>query len=73
MSQAFLKAADYRVKAKKLVSQMTVEAKASLCSGETAWFTLFKKLNPIFVTQTLFKIASPSNKKENLIRFLMSI
>ncbi len=73
MSQAFPKAEDYPVKAKKLVSQMTVEAKASLCSGETAWFTLFKKLNPIFVTQTLFKIAYPSNKKENYIGSLMRI
>lgn len=30
---------DYREKAKKLVSQMTLEEKASLCSGETAWST----------------------------------
>jgi beta-glucosidase len=36
---AFAQTADYREKAKKLVSQMTLEEKASLCSGETAWST----------------------------------
>ena len=30
---------DYREKAKKIVAQMTLEEKASLCSGETAWST----------------------------------
>lgn len=38
-SQSFAQAVDYRAKAKKLVSQMTLEEKASLCSGETAWST----------------------------------
>ncbi len=32
-------AIDYRAKAKKLVSQLTLEEKASLCSGGTAWST----------------------------------
>jgi beta-glucosidase len=36
---AFAQTADYREKSKKLVSQMTLEEKASLCSGETAWST----------------------------------
>jgi len=36
---AFAQTTDYREKAKKLVSQMTLEEKASLCSGETAWST----------------------------------
>ncbi|WP_217362501.1 glycoside hydrolase family 3 C-terminal domain-containing protein [Flavobacterium sp. M31R6] len=36
---AFAQTIDYREKAKKLVSQMTLEEKASLCSGETAWST----------------------------------
>ncbi|WP_264566599.1 glycoside hydrolase family 3 C-terminal domain-containing protein [Flavobacterium sp. N3904] len=36
---AFSQTTDYREKAKKLVSQLTLEEKASLCSGETAWST----------------------------------
>lgn len=36
---SFAQGVDYREKAKKLVSQMTLEEKASLCSGETAWST----------------------------------
>ncbi|MFV5703780.1 glycoside hydrolase family 3 C-terminal domain-containing protein [Flavobacterium sp. XS2P12] len=38
-AQSHAQTVDYREKAKKLVAQMTLEEKASLCSGETAWST----------------------------------
>ncbi|RKS99883.1 glycoside hydrolase family 3 C-terminal domain-containing protein [Flavobacterium sp. 123] len=38
-SQSYAQSVDYREKATKLVAKMTLEEKASLCSGETAWST----------------------------------
>ncbi|WP_269686624.1 glycoside hydrolase family 3 C-terminal domain-containing protein [Flavobacterium lacustre] len=38
-SQSYAQSVDYREKAAKLVAKMTLEEKASLCSGETAWST----------------------------------
>lgn len=38
-AQSHAQTVDYREKAKKLVAQMTLEEKASLCSGETVWKT----------------------------------
>nr|WP_314897526.1 glycoside hydrolase family 3 C-terminal domain-containing protein [uncultured Flavobacterium sp.] len=38
-SQSYAQNVDYREKATKLVAKMTLEEKASLCSGETAWST----------------------------------
>lgn len=37
--QSYAQSVDYRAKAKSLVAKMTLEEKASLCSGETAWST----------------------------------
>lgn len=38
-AQSYAQNVDYREKATKLVAKMTLEEKASLCSGETAWST----------------------------------
>ncbi|MFV8341314.1 glycoside hydrolase family 3 C-terminal domain-containing protein [Flavobacterium sp. XS2P39] len=38
-AQSYAQSVDYRAKAKSLVAKMTLEEKASLCSGETAWST----------------------------------
>lgn len=38
-SQSYAQSVDYREKAAKLVAKMTLEEKASLCSGKTAWST----------------------------------
>ncbi|MFV8326622.1 glycoside hydrolase family 3 C-terminal domain-containing protein [Flavobacterium sp. ZS1P14] len=38
-TQSYAQTVDYREKAKNLVAKMTLEEKASLCSGATAWST----------------------------------